>query len=85
MQNRTIKVQLPTGLEIRPVAMLVQLASQFESSIYIQSGEKRVNAKSIMGMMTLGLVTGDDLTVSADGTDEDAALDKLASYLSGQE
>ena len=58
MTSREIKIELPTGLEARPAAMLVQVASQYESSIYVEKEQKRVNAKSIMGMMTLGLATG---------------------------
>ena len=51
--------------------MLVQVASQYDSRIYLESGSKRVNAKSIMGMMTLGLIAGQSITVEADGADED--------------
>ena len=64
MISKTITIQLPSGLEARPVAMLVQVASQYESAIYVQSEQRRVNAKSIMGMMTLGLNTGEKVTVS---------------------
>lgn len=53
MREKEIEIGLETGLEARPVALLVQIASQFESDIYIESGNKRVNAKSIMGMMSL--------------------------------
>ena len=56
MTSKEIRIGLSSGLEARPAAMLVQVASQYESSIYVESEEKRVNAKSIMGMMTLGLV-----------------------------
>ena len=69
MVQKNIKIQIPTGLEARPVAVLVQIASKYESSIFIESGTKKVNAKSIMGMMTLGLFAGEKVTVSADGED----------------
>ena len=59
MREKEIEIGLETGLEARPVALLVQIASQFESDIYIESGNKRVNAKSIMGMMSLGLDNGE--------------------------
>ena len=55
MIKKPITINLSTGLEARPVAQLVQVASQFNSEIYVEIGKKRVNAKSIMGMMTLGL------------------------------
>ena len=70
MIRKPITIQIPSGLEARPVALLVQVASQYESEIYVESSTKRVNAKSIMGMMTLGLNAGEDITVTADGGDE---------------
>lgn len=82
MIKKPITIQLVNGLEARPVAMLVQIASQFESEIHIESGKKKVNAKSIMGMMTLGLGTGESVTVYADGQDEDKAIDSINEYLS---
>lgn len=85
MTKRDIKIQLASGLEARPVAMLVQVASQYEASVYIDTDTKHVNAKSIMGMMSLGLDTGDELTVVADGADEEEAVAGVAKYLSGQE
>ena len=70
--------------EARPAAMLVQVASQYESSIYVESEEKRVNAKSIMGMMTLGLAEGAHVKVTADGSDEESAIEGIEKYLSNQ-
>ncbi len=84
MKKKSITIQLENGLEARPIAMLVQVASRYESSIYIETGDKKVNAKSIMGMMTLILSAGDTITVSADGKDEDAALEGIDEYLSGK-
>lgn len=63
--------------------MLVQIASRFESRIYMADGPRKVNAKSIMGMMALGLNNGQALVISADGADEDAALQSITEYLSG--
>lgn len=82
MTKREVEIKLENGLEARPVALLVQTASQFDSSIYIESGNKKVNAKSIMGMMTLVLQAGEVVTVTADGSDEDAAADSIQNYLS---
>ena len=70
MMKKSIKISCPGGLEPRPIAELVQVASKYESKIYLETDTKRVNAKSIMGMMSLNLVNGDLLTVSADGNDE---------------
>ena len=83
MTKKTITSGLSSGLEARPVAMLVQIASQFESKIYVENQNARFNAKSIMGMMTLGLDTGEKVTVSADGNDEAQAMDRIEKYLLG--
>ena len=84
MISKEITIRLENGLEARPVAMLVQVASKFDSSVYLEAGEKKVNAKSIMGMMSLGLDNGESLCVTADGEDEDAALDGIEKFLSGK-
>ncbi len=84
MISKEITIRLENGLEARPVAMLVQVASKFDSSIYLESGEKRVNAKSIMGMMSLGLDTGEKVNVIVDGEDENEALADIENYLSGK-
>ena len=85
MTKQDVTIKLAGGLEARPVAMLVQVASQYEASVYLDTEDKHVNAKSIMGMMSLGLDTGDELTVVADGADETKAVDGVVKYLSGQE
>lgn len=84
MYKKEATVCLKNGLEARPIALLVQVASQYESSIYVEYGEKRVNAKSIMGMMTLVLATGDKVTISADGKDEEKAVESIVEYLGGE-
>ena len=69
MVQKSMEVQLDNGLEARPVAVFVQVASQYGSTIYVEVDDKKVNAKSIMGMMSLGLDNGETLTVVADGSD----------------
>ena len=83
MIEKSITIQLSGGLEARPIAMLVQVASQHESSVYIETGDKKVNAKSIMGMMSLALGSGEAVKVIADGSDENAAMKDIEEYLSG--
>ncbi len=83
MISKEITIRLENGLEARPVAMLVQVASQYDSSIYLETGEKKVNAKSIMGMMSLGLDTGEIVTVVTNGEDENQAMDGIEKYLHG--
>ena len=85
MIQKPMKVQLDNGLEARPVAVFVQVASQYESTIYVEVDDKKVNAKSIMGMMSLGLDNGETLTVVADGSDESAAVAHIERFLSGQD
>ena len=83
MIKKTVTINCE-GLEARPIAMLVQKASQFSSKVHIEVGTKKVNAKSIMGMMTLGLDAGEEITLSANGEDEEAAMSSIEQYLSNQ-
>lgn len=85
MLEKSMKVQLKNGLEARPVAVLVQIASQHESTIYVEAEGKRVNAKSIMGMMSLGLRNGEEIVVSANGKDEKEAVSEIEKFLNGEE
>ena len=82
MTKRTVTIELASGLEARPSAMLVQLASSYESKIYVESDNKKVNAKSIMGMMTLELPVGEQVIITADGEDEEKAINEIEKYLS---
>lgn len=81
MINKTVKVNLPADAEARPVAVLVQLASKYESKIFIVSQSKKINAKSIMGMMSLGVVNGDMLEIEAEGADAEEAVKEISEYI----
>lgn len=81
MVSKEITVKIASGFESRPVAMFVQVASQFKSNIYVTLQDKTVNAKSIMGMMSLGVIEGESLLISADGEDEEKAMNELELYL----
>ena len=83
MIKKPVMIQIRNGLEARPVALLVQVASQYDSEIYVESEDRHVTAKSIMGMMTLGLNYGDSIVVSANGIDEEEAMKEIEKYLSG--
>lgn len=80
MVSETIKVNLAADAEARPVAVLVQKASQYESRVYIQAGDKKINAKSIMGMMSLALSKGTTFTVVANGEDEESAVSGVEAF-----
>lgn len=84
MISKSMSIRIPSGLEARPVAILVQVASRYESKIVIESGEKTINAKSIMGMMSLLLKSGEEVKVSADGADETEAITEIEKYLSSK-
>lgn len=84
MVKKSVNVGLSGGLLASPVALLVQKANEYESSVYIESTGKRVNAKSIMGMMSLGLGEGDAVTVVCEGSDEEAATESVESFLLGK-
>ncbi len=81
MIRKAMVVRINEKAEAMPIAMLVQVASQYESSIYVDGKSKRVNAKSIMGMMTLGLASGLKVVVTADGRDEEQAIEGIEKYL----
>lgn len=81
MIRKEIIVKMKNSVNSRPAAMLVQAASQFDSEIFIETENRRMNAKSIMGMMALGLDNGEEVTIVCDGSDEDEAFDKIEQYL----
>lgn len=81
MTTRDVTIEIKQGIDASPVAKCVQVASQFESKIYVEYETKRVNAKSIMGMMALGIVPGQTVKVSAEGEDEAQAIDSIEKYL----
>ena len=84
MITKQILINIPNGLEARPVALLVQVASQYECGIYVVSEDKRVNAKSIMGMMSMGIASGETVTVEAEGPDEKEAIENIEKYLNSK-
>ena len=84
MVRRTVTVQCEEGIQARAIAMLVQKASQFSSMVHIEVGTKNINAKSIMGMMSLSVGNGDEVVVVTEGTDEVAAADEIELYLKEQ-
>jgi phosphocarrier protein HPr len=77
MVEKQFKVTAETGIHARPATLLVQTASKFESDIQLEYKGKKVNLKSIMGVMSLGIGQGADITISAEGGDEENALQSL--------
>ena len=84
MVKKSVTIQREQGLEARPIAVLVQKASQFSSKVRIEVGTKSINAKSIMGMMSLNVGNGDEVVVVTEGVDEEAAAKEIELYLRAQ-
>ena len=81
MKNRTIQVQVENSLDARPVALLVQEASKYDSSIYILKSDKKINAKSIMGIMAFNPSKGMSVNIITEGDDEKEALLAMEKFL----
>jgi phosphocarrier protein len=77
MITETITICNRAGIHARPAALLVQATKDFACSIFIEKGNNRINAKSIMGIITLGAAYGTELKIIADGEDEEAAVKTL--------
>jgi phosphocarrier protein len=77
MTEQTVKVTNRAGVHARPAAILVQITKNFACNIYLQKGNDRINAKSIMGVITLGAGFGTELKIIADGENEQAAIETL--------
>ena len=75
-------IVIKSALDARQAAYFVQTAGKYEAEIHISVDEKKINAKSIMGMMTLGLSAGENVVVNADGADEENAIAEIEKYLS---
>lgn len=84
MITKRMEIKIPTGLDPSTIALFIQTASQYDSRVYVEVENKKVNAKSIMGMMTLGLAAGEEITVSAAGVDEQQAIEHIERYLNNE-
>ncbi|GEN29879.1 catabolite repression HPr-like protein [Cerasibacillus quisquiliarum] len=82
MVEKTVTIELETGLQARPAAQFVQEANRYSSHIFLEKDGKKINAKSIMGLMSLAITKGETVTLIADGPDEEAALNHLISFVS---
>lgn len=85
MTRQQVVVRLKTGLHARPAALFVQEANKFVSEIFVEKEEKKVNAKSIMGIMSLAISSGTSVFISADGSDSDQAVAALTALVSKEE
>lgn len=81
MVEKELVVKIDPGLQARPAAKFVQEANRFSSDIYLEKGGKQVNAKSIMGVMSLAIGMDEVVGLQADGPDEDEAMEKLSQFI----
>ena len=81
MFNKEVVVRCESGLHNKQATYFVQKANEFDCSIWVESGSRKMNAKSLLGIMSLGIVTGTTVILSADGADADAAMEALESLL----
>lgn len=81
MITREVTVKNSVGLHARPATFFIQKANSFKSSIWVEKDDRRVNAKSLLGVLSLGVTEGTTITIIADGADESAALKGLADMI----
>lgn len=78
---KDVVIQNQVGLHARPATFFIQKANEYKSSIWVEKDDRKVNAKSLLGVLSLGIAKGMTVTLSADGQDEDAAIDGLVSLI----
>jgi catabolite repression HPr-like protein len=81
MLVKQVEVKLKTGLQARPAALFVQEANRFSADIFLEKDGKKVNAKSIMGLMSLAVGSGVVINIVADGDDEETAINELTKFI----
>ena len=84
MYTKEVTVNNEVGLHARPATYFIQKANEFKSGIWVEKDERRVNAKSLLGVLSLGIVKGTTITLIADGSDEVAAVDALSELVEHQ-
>lgn len=81
MYTQVVTVKNEVGLHAKPATYFIQKANEFQSGIWVEKDERRVNAKSLLGILSLGIVQNTDITLIADGADEKAAVDALVALV----
>ena len=81
MVTKEVVINNQVGLHARPATFFIQKANEFKSSIWVEKEDRRVNAKSLLGVLSLGIVKGTAITLIADGTDEQEAISTLAELI----
>lgn len=81
MVSKEVTVQNSVGLHARPATFFIQRANEFKSSVWVEKDERRVNAKSLLGVLSLGIVKGTKISIIADGNDEEEAVKTLVELI----
>jgi len=81
MITKEVIIENQVGLHARPATFFIQKANEFKSSIWVEKDDRRVNAKSLLGVLSLGIVKGTTVTIIADGADEEEAIVTLAELI----
>lgn len=81
MTNREVTINNQVGLHARPATFFIQKANEFKSTIWVEKDDRRVNAKSLLGVLSLGIVKGTSINIIADGVDEEEAVEMLSDLI----
>ena len=81
MYSREVTVKNQVGLHARPATYFIQKANEFKSTIWVEKDERQVSAKSLLGVLSMGIVRGTTITIKADGTDEESAVNSLVDLI----
>ena len=84
MISRDIVIINTSGLHARPATFFIQKANSFKSGIWVEKGDRKVNAKSLLGVLSLGIVCGTEINIIADGADEESAVETLAELVNSK-
>lgn len=84
MYSKEVTVTNSVGLHARPATFFIQKSNEFKSSIWVEKGDRRINAKSLLGILSLGIIKGTEIKIIADGVDEEAAVSSLIDLIENE-
>lgn len=84
MYSKEVVVLNSVGLHARPATFFIQKANEFKSAIWVEKGDRRINAKSLLGILSLGIIKGTEIRITADGVDEEVAVSSLVNLVENE-
>ena len=84
MYSKEVTVTNSVGLHARPATFFIQKSNEFKSSIWVEKGDRRINAKSLLGILSLGIIKGTEIRIIADGVDEEVAVSSLINLIENE-